>query len=134
MVSKIATRRSCSVAKRPGSKHDMMSSEADARRTDLDVTVVMITKDRAEEAQRAVQRLLALPERAHIVVVDNGSSQHPVGVLEHLDQRVRVIRLGRNAGAAGRNIGVVAAARELMELVFYGMRDGHIRCLTRTAA
>ena len=34
----------------------------------------------------------------------------------------------------GRNIGVVAAARELMELVFYGMRDGHIRCLTRTAA
>jgi transposase len=33
----------------------------------------------------------------------------------------------------GRNIGVVAAARELMELVFYGLRDGHIRCLTRSA-
>ena len=30
----------------------------------------------------------------------------------------------------GRNIGVVAAARELTELVFYGMRDGHIRRLT----
>jgi len=29
----------------------------------------------------------------------------------------------------GRNIGVVAAARELTELVFYGMRDGHIRRL-----
>src|SRR5919199_1939272 len=30
----------------------------------------------------------------------------------------------------GRNIGVVAAARELTELVFYGLRDGHIRRLS----
>jgi transposase len=29
----------------------------------------------------------------------------------------------------GRNIGVVAAARELIVLVFYGLRDRHIRCL-----
>ena len=29
----------------------------------------------------------------------------------------------------GRNIGVVAAARQLTELVFYGMRDGHIHRL-----
>ena len=29
----------------------------------------------------------------------------------------------------GRNIGVVAAARELVVLVFYGLRDHHIRCL-----
>ena len=35
----------------------------------------------------------------------------------------------RSAPAAGRNIGVVAAARELTELVFYGLRDGHIRRL-----
>jgi transposase len=36
----------------------------------------------------------------------------------------------------GRNIGVVAAARELIGLVFYGLRDLHIRCLaprSRTA-
>jgi transposase len=31
------------------------------------------------------------------------------------------------AGRRGRNIGVVAAARELTELVFYGLRDGQIR-------
>jgi transposase len=31
------------------------------------------------------------------------------------------------AARRGRNIGVVAAARELTELVFYGLRDGHIR-------
>ena len=29
----------------------------------------------------------------------------------------------------GRNIGVVAAARELLTLVFYGLRDHHLRCL-----
>jgi len=34
----------------------------------------------------------------------------------------------------GRNIGVVAAARELTELVFYGLRDHQIRCLATPAA
>jgi transposase len=34
----------------------------------------------------------------------------------------------------GRNIGVVAAARELLTLVFYGLRDHHIRALSPPAA
>jgi transposase len=34
----------------------------------------------------------------------------------------------------GRNIGVVAAARELVGLVFYGLRDHHIRCLSARRA
>ena len=34
----------------------------------------------------------------------------------------------------GRGIGRVAAARHLLTLVFYGMRDGHIRCLAANAA
>jgi transposase len=33
----------------------------------------------------------------------------------------------------GRNIGAVAAARELVTLVFYGLRDHHIRCLSARA-
>jgi transposase len=36
----------------------------------------------------------------------------------------------RVAARRGRNIGTVAAARELVELVYYGLRDGHIRRLT----
>jgi transposase len=36
----------------------------------------------------------------------------------------------RVAARRGRNIGVVAAARELTTLVFYGLRDHHIRALT----
>jgi len=36
--------------------------------------------------------------------------------------------------ARGRNIGVVAAARRLLTLVYYGLRDGEIRALARGAA
>jgi hypothetical protein len=40
----------------------------------------------------------------------------------------------RVAARRGRNIGVVAAARELTELVFYGLRDGRLRCVASPAA
>jgi hypothetical protein len=47
-------------------------------------------------------------------------------------------RLGRVRDQVGQrrgtNIGKVAAARELIELVFYGLRDGEIRCLNRRSA
>lgn len=38
-------------------------------------------------------------------------------------------RRERVAARRGRNIGKVAAARELIHLVFYGLRDGHVRAL-----
>jgi hypothetical protein len=37
-------------------------------------------------------------------------------------------------GKEARNIARVAAARRLLTLVFYGMRDGQIRCLSRPPA
>ena len=37
------------------------------------------------------------------------------------------------AARRGRNIGTVAAARELIGMVFYALRDHHIRSLTRSA-
>jgi transposase len=42
-------------------------------------------------------------------------------------------RIVERRGAAARNIGKVAAARKLLTLVFYGLRDGQIRCLARQA-
>ena len=39
-------------------------------------------------------------------------------------------RIGERRGA---NIGKVAAARKLLTLVYYGLRDGHIRCLAPSA-
>jgi transposase len=43
-------------------------------------------------------------------------------------------RIEQRRGAAGRNLGKVAAARKLLTLVYYGLRDGHIRCLQHPAA
>lgn len=40
----------------------------------------------------------------------------------------------RRGGKAGVKIAKVAAARKLLTLVFYGLRDGEIRCLCREAA
>jgi hypothetical protein len=39
----------------------------------------------------------------------------------------------RIAERRGTNIARVAAARKLVTLVFYGMRDGEIRCLQEAA-
>lgn len=39
----------------------------------------------------------------------------------------------RVADRRGKNIGRVAAARKLVTLVYYGLRDGEIRCLAETA-
>ena len=37
----------------------------------------------------------------------------------------------RIADRRGTGIGRVAAARKLLTLIYYGLRDGHLRCLTR---
>ena len=53
-----------------------------------------------------------------------------VQVLPH-DWKLRADR-DRIAVRRGRAIGKVAAARKLLTLVFYGLRDRHIRCLDTT--
>jgi N-acetylglucosaminyl-diphospho-decaprenol L-rhamnosyltransferase len=80
--------------------------------TDPRTGVVLITWNRREEALLAVERLLALPERPHVVVVDNGSTDGTVGALrrrfprEAAEGRLDLVALPANAGALGRNVGV----------------------------
>jgi transposase len=53
-----------------------------------------------------------------------------VEAVQRVPAHTRLGQVRDQVGARrGRNIGVVAAARQLTELVFYGLRDGHIRCL-----
>ncbi|MEU6701767.1 transposase [Pseudonocardia sp. NPDC046786] len=53
-----------------------------------------------------------------------------VEAVQRLPAHTRLGGIRDRIGARrGRNIGVVAAARELTELVCYGLRDHHIRCL-----
>lgn len=68
--------------------------------------VVMITWNRRQEALTAVGRLLALPERPHVVVVDNGSTDGTAAAVEHAHPSAEVIALADNLGAVGRNLGV----------------------------
>jgi transposase len=49
------------------------------------------------------------------------------------DSKLRADR-DRIAARRGRNIAKVAAARRLLTLVFYGLRDQHLRCLASAAA
>jgi glycosyltransferase involved in cell wall biosynthesis len=76
------------------------------------VTVVIATRDRAAELSRTLGELSALDEQPHIIVVDNGSSDATAAVVRDGFPAVRLIRLPRNQGAAARNIGVAQAATE----------------------
>ena len=73
---------------------------------DTRITVVMITRNRAQEAVHAVGRLLALPERPAVIVVDNGSSDGTPEALRDRHPAVDIVEAGRNLGCAGRNLGV----------------------------
>ncbi|WP_067184904.1 glycosyltransferase family 2 protein [Microtetraspora niveoalba] len=68
------------------------------------VTVVVATRDRRDDLARSLPR-----HEAHVILVDNGSTDgSPEFVREHFPQ-VEVIELGRNMGAPARNVGVLRA-------------------------
>ena len=75
---------------------------------DRRVGVVMITWNRREEALASVGRLLALPERPRVVVVDNGSTDGTAEAVRRAHPRAEVIASPTNLGAVGRNLGVEA--------------------------
>jgi GT2 family glycosyltransferase len=67
----------------------------------------MITRNRCAETLSTVRRLIALPERPRVIVVDNGSADGTVAALRAMAScHVEVIPLHKNLGAAGRNIGI----------------------------
>ncbi len=76
------------------------------------VSVVLITYQRRAEVLDAVARLLGLPERPRVVVVDNGSTDGSVPALRErfaaaaTGGRLDLVALPYNAGATGRNVGV----------------------------
>lgn len=73
---------------------------------DQRVTVVMITHERRAEADAALTRLEALPERPRIVVVDNGSTDGTAEMVRLRHPEVVLLTPGANLGAVGRNLGV----------------------------
>jgi GT2 family glycosyltransferase len=70
------------------------------------VAVVVITHQRRDELLTALDRLLALPEQPHVVVVDNGSTDGTAEAVRDRFPRVELIASPENLGAVGRNLGV----------------------------
>jgi len=70
------------------------------------VTVVIITRNRRLELLRTLEHMTALPDRAPIVVVDNGSSDHSADAVADRFNQVTLLRSDRNLGALGRNLAV----------------------------
>ncbi len=75
------------------------------------ISVVMITHNRGTQIRVALEHLLDLPERPHLIVVDNGSTDGTADEARSLGSDVEVLALGHNLGCAGRNVGLRAAAR-----------------------
>ena len=74
-----------------------------------DLTVVVLTHDRREEALRTLAHLAGLPGRWPVVVVDNGSSDGTAQAVRQRFPDMTLVRTARNVGAAARNLGVQAA-------------------------
>lgn len=73
---------------------------------DRRIGVVVITWNRCPEAVAAVARLRELPERPHVVLVDNGSTDGTAEAVRSRFPDVTVVALTENLGAVARNIGV----------------------------
>jgi GT2 family glycosyltransferase len=69
------------------------------------VGVVVITRNRVDELVTTLDRLTRLPERPHVVVVDNNSSDETVAMVERAFPQLTLVRLGDNRGGAARNAG-----------------------------
>ena len=73
------------------------------------VTVVIATHNRARALDRTLRELRALPEQPAVIVVDNDSADHTEQVAREHAPAVSYVAVGRNAGAAARNVGVARA-------------------------
>jgi N-acetylglucosaminyl-diphospho-decaprenol L-rhamnosyltransferase len=87
-----------------------------AENPDRRVQIVVASRNRRELLLATLARHVALPERPSVVVVDNGSSDDTAVALTDAFAGVHVIRLGRNAGGAGRNVGVQACSTPYVAL------------------
>lgn len=74
------------------------------------VSVVVATRDRRASLEQTLRHLLALPDRAAVIVVDNASTDGTPDLVRDRFPTVRLIELTENRGALARDIGVEAAS------------------------
>ena len=69
-------------------------------------TVVIITHNRREELLGTLRHTTTLPDRAPVVVVDNGSGDGTADAVAAGFPQVTLVRSGANLGSLGRNLAV----------------------------
>lgn len=83
----------------------------------VEVSVVVITRDRCDELMATLSRLVGLTssgEVAEVVLVDNGSTDQTVPEVRRRYPSVELLALPYNAGAAARNAGARHARTPLV--------------------
>jgi Predicted glycosyltransferases len=70
------------------------------------ISLVVLTYNRSRELSRSLSRLVALPDKPRIIVVDNGSTDDTAECVQTQFTEVEFVRSPANLGAAGRNLGV----------------------------
>lgn len=71
-----------------------------------EVGVVIATRNRCDELLATLERLVHLPDRLDVTVVDNGSTDGTAAAVRDAYPQVSTIGLERNLGAAARTVGV----------------------------
>jgi GT2 family glycosyltransferase len=84
--------------------------------SDHRIGIVVASRNRRDLLLGTAARHFALPERPRVVVVDNASTDGMATALTAAFTDLEVIRLERNAGGAGRNVGVRACATPYVAL------------------
>jgi GT2 family glycosyltransferase len=70
------------------------------------MSVVIATRNRCAELCRTLRHLSALPERPHLLVVDNASRDGTPARVREAFPGTELVALPRNRGASARNVGV----------------------------
>jgi GT2 family glycosyltransferase len=86
----------------------MTDGIARTNRDDRRIAVVLVALNARGRLERSLPHLIDLPERQRIILVDNASTDGTSRYVERRFPEVDLIRLSKNLGAAGRNIGVLA--------------------------
>jgi GT2 family glycosyltransferase len=73
------------------------------------ISIVLITRDRLGDLLTTLDHLAALPERPHVIVVDNASRDGTPDAVRERFPGVEVLALADNRGPAARNLGVERA-------------------------
>jgi len=76
------------------------------QRLDERIGVVVLTHERADEVLRSLRHLAASSAALPLIVVDNASRDGTAERVAREFPHARLVRLTRNLGAAGRNLGV----------------------------